>query len=172
VTRPVLFVTNHAPAFRIGAFRELHEREDAVFALIGGAVRHGGGAGDGELPFPVLRPSQRGVLRLAASGRYRAVVAGLSGRVALPAVIPYYLTGAITASGGSWNAAIVAELVTWGKTQVKAHGLGAYIAEATVAGDYHRIVLGIATMSVFVVAINRFFWRPLYYYAERKFRLG
>ena len=83
--RPVLFVTNHAPPFRVGAFRALHEREDVVFALIGGAVRHGGGAGGGALPFPVLRPSQRGVLRLAASGRYRAVVAGLSGRVALPA---------------------------------------------------------------------------------------
>jgi NitT/TauT family transport system permease protein len=109
--------------------------------------------------------------------RYAAQNLGVGGwlwwrRVALPAVIPYYLTGAITASGGSWNAAIVAELVTWGKTQVKAHGLGAYIAEATAAGDYQRIVLGIATMSVFVVAINRFIWRPLYYYAERKFRLG
>ncbi len=92
-------------------------------------------------------------------------------RVALPSVFPYYVTGAITASGGSWNAAIVAELASWGKTQVKAHGLGAYIAEATAAGDFHRIVLGIATMSVFVLLINRFFWRPLYYYAERKFRL-
>jgi NitT/TauT family transport system permease protein len=109
--------------------------------------------------------------------RYAAENLNVSGwlwwrRVALPAVIPYYVTGAITASGGSWNAAIVAELVNWGKTQVKAHGLGAYIAEATAAGDFHRIVLGIATMSVFVVAINRFFWRPLYYYAERRFRLG
>jgi glycosyltransferase involved in cell wall biosynthesis len=85
VRRPVLFVTNHAPPFRVGAFAALHEREDVVFALIGGDVRHGGGAGDGELPFPVVRPSQRGVLRLAASGRFRAVVAGLSGRVALPA---------------------------------------------------------------------------------------
>ena len=93
-------------------------------------------------------------------------------RVALPAVIPYYVTGAITASGGSWNAAIVAELVVWGSSEVKAHGLGAYIAEATAAGNYHRIVLGIATMCVFVVTINRFFWRPLYYYAERRFRLG
>jgi len=83
--RPVLFVTNHAPPFRVGAFAALHEREDVVFALIGGGVRHGGGAGDGELPFPVVRPTQRGVLRLAASGRFRAVVAGLSGRVALPA---------------------------------------------------------------------------------------
>jgi len=85
VSRPVLFVTNYAPPSRVGAFAALHEREDVVFALIGGGVRHGGGAGDGELPFPVIRPSQRGVLRLAASGRFRAVVAGLSGRVALPA---------------------------------------------------------------------------------------
>jgi glycosyltransferase involved in cell wall biosynthesis len=84
VSRPVLFVTNHAPPFRVGAFQALHEREDVVFALIGGELRHGGGEA-GELPFPVLRPSQRGVLRLAASGRFRAVVAGLSGRVALPA---------------------------------------------------------------------------------------
>jgi glycosyltransferase involved in cell wall biosynthesis len=85
VSRPVLFVTNHAPPFRVGAFAALHEREAVVFALIGGDVRHGGGARTGDLPFPVLRPTQRGVLRLAASGRFRAVVAGLSGRVALPA---------------------------------------------------------------------------------------
>jgi NitT/TauT family transport system permease protein len=92
-------------------------------------------------------------------------------KVALPSVLPFYVTGAITASGGSWNAAIVAELASWRGTQVQAKGLGAYIAEATTAGDYHRIILGIATMSLFVVAINRCFWRPLYYYAERKFRL-
>ncbi len=93
-------------------------------------------------------------------------------RVALPAVMPYYVTGAITASGGSWNAAIVAELASWGDTQVRAHGLGSYIARATLIGDYHQIVLGIATMSLFVVAINRLFWRPLYYYTERRFRLS
>ena len=92
--------------------------------------------------------------------------------VGLPGVFPYYVTGAITASGGSWNAAIVAEYATWGKTHLQAHGLGAYIAEATAEGNFHRIVLGIATMSLFVVAINRFFWRPLYYFAERRYRLG
>ena len=85
MTRPVLFVTNHAPPFRVGAFAALHEREDVVFALIAGEMRHGGGRPGEELPFPVVRPGQRGVLRLAASGRFRAVVAGLSGRVALPA---------------------------------------------------------------------------------------
>ncbi|HEY6451763.1 MAG TPA: ABC transporter permease subunit, partial [Steroidobacteraceae bacterium] len=108
--------------------------------------------------------------------RYAAQNFGVSGRlwwrkVALPGVLPYYVTGAITASGGSWNAAIVAEVASWRNVEVKAHGLGAYIAEATNAGDFHRIILGIATMSLFVVAINRAFWRPLYYYAERKFRL-
>src|SRR6478672_9838047 len=93
-------------------------------------------------------------------------------RIALPAVLPYYVTGAITASGGSWNAAIVAEVASWGDEHLQADGLGAYIAEQTEAGDFHRIVLGIAVMSFFVVVINRVFWRPLYLYAERKFRIG
>jgi NitT/TauT family transport system permease protein len=92
-------------------------------------------------------------------------------KVALPGVLPYYVTGAITASGGSWNAAIAAEVASWRNVQVRAHGLGAYIVDATTAGDFHRIILGIATMSLFVVVINRLFWRPLYYFAERKYRL-
>jgi NitT/TauT family transport system permease protein len=93
-------------------------------------------------------------------------------RIALPAVFPYYLTGAITASGGSWNAAIVAELATWGKERLVATGLGAYIAEATTAGDARRTVLGILVMSLFVVLLNRLFWRPLYAQAERRFRMA
>jgi NitT/TauT family transport system permease protein len=93
-------------------------------------------------------------------------------KIGLPAVFPYYVTGAITASGGSWNASIVAEVASWGNVHLEAKGIGAYIASATEAGDFHRIVLGIVVMSAFVVAINRAFWRPLYWYAERKFRLG
>lgn len=93
-------------------------------------------------------------------------------KVALPAVFPFYVTGAITASGGSWNASIVAEVASWGHERLEAAGIGAYIADATAAGDYHRIVLGIAVMSAIVTVINRAFWRPLYLYAERKFRLG
>ncbi|HVJ34852.1 MAG TPA: ABC transporter permease subunit [Terriglobia bacterium] len=92
-------------------------------------------------------------------------------KIALPAIFPFYVTGAITASGGSWNAAIVSELVTWGNTQLKARGLGSYIAEATARGDMHHIILGIVVMSAFVLLFNRLFWRPLYWYAERKFRL-
>ncbi len=93
-------------------------------------------------------------------------------RIALPAVFPYYVTGAITASGGSWNASIVAEVASWGDQHLQAIGLGAYMAQETEAGDFHRIVLGIAVMSFFVVLVNRTFWRPLYRNAERKFRLG
>ncbi|WP_448192730.1 ABC transporter permease [Azospirillum sp. sgz301742] len=92
--------------------------------------------------------------------------------VMLPGVFPYYVTGAVTASGGSWNASIVAEAVSWGDTQVTAHGLGSYIAQATAAGDYPRIVLGIAVMSMFVILFNRLLWRRLYGYAERRLRLA
>ncbi len=82
------------------------------------------------------------------------------------------MTGAVTASGGSWNASIVAELANWGGITLKANGLGAYITEATAAGDFYRIALGIAVMSTYVVLINHLFWRPLYTLAERKFRLS
>ncbi|MGH8504336.1 MAG: ABC transporter permease subunit, partial [Stenotrophobium sp.] len=92
-------------------------------------------------------------------------------RVMLPGIFPYYVTGAITASGGSWNASIVAEVVSWGSTRLQAHGLGAYIADATASGDYPRLVLGVAVMSFFVVALNRILWRPLYAFAERRLRM-
>ena len=89
----------------------------------------------------------------------------------LPGIFPYYVTGAITASGGSWNASIVAEVASWGSTKLKAQGIGAYIADATAAGDYPRIVLGVAVMSVFVLLFNRLLWRPMYAFAARRLRL-
>jgi NitT/TauT family transport system permease protein len=92
--------------------------------------------------------------------------------VILPSVLPYYFTGAITASGGSWNASIVAEYVKWKDHTVVAHGVGAYIAEATEKGDFPKIVLGVAVMSIFVTLFNRLFWRQLYSYAERRLRLS
>jgi NitT/TauT family transport system permease protein len=92
-------------------------------------------------------------------------------RVALPAVFPFYVTGAITASGGAWNASIAAEVASWGDHTLRAHGLGAYISDAVNAGDFHHVLLGTIVMSFFVVVVNRLLWRPLYWYAERKFRL-
>ncbi|THD80974.1 MAG: ABC transporter permease subunit [Phenylobacterium sp.] len=105
-----------------------------------------------------------------------AGVFGLKGwqwwrRVSLPAIFPYYVTGAITASGGSWNASIVAEAVSWGNQHIEAAGLGSYIAKATVAGDYARVALGVGVMSVFVILLNRVLWRPMYAFAERRLRL-
>jgi NitT/TauT family transport system permease protein len=93
-------------------------------------------------------------------------------KLALPAVFPFYVTGAITASGGSWNASVASEVASWGSEHLTARGLGAYIAQATAAGDYRRTVLGIVVMSLFVVVLNRLFWRPLYERAERRFRLS
>lgn len=105
--------------------------------------------------------------------RYAAQNLGLSGwlkwrRYLLPAIFPSFVTGAITASGGSWNASIVAEYVTWGDTTVKAHGLGSYIAEMTAIGDFPRIALGIGIMCIFVMGFNHFVWRRLYRMAENR----
>jgi NitT/TauT family transport system permease protein len=91
--------------------------------------------------------------------------------VILPGIFPFFITGAITASGGAWNASIVAEYVKWGDTTLTAHGIGAYIETNTVAGDYPRIVLGIVMLSLFVTLFNRALWRPLYRLSERKLRL-
>ncbi len=105
--------------------------------------------------------------------RYAARNLGLTGwlrwkRYLLPAVFPSFVTGAITASGGSWNASIVAEYVTWGDTTLQAAGLGSYIAHMTAIGDFPRIALGIGVMCVFVMGMNHFVWRRLYELAENR----
>ncbi|MGI8593960.1 MAG: glycosyltransferase family 4 protein [Solirubrobacteraceae bacterium] len=102
--RPVLLVTGHAPPSRLVPFGELHAREEVVVALFGGRAIHAMGSAD-RLPFPHVRPSQRAVGPLAASGRFRAVVCGTGGRLALPAAyagarragIPFVLWASIWA---------------------------------------------------------------------------
>ena len=89
----------------------------------------------------------------------------------LPAIFPFWVTGACTAAGGAWNASIVAELATWGDATLKADGLGAYIATVTKSGDTPLIITSIAVMSIFVVLMNKLIWRRLYAFAERRFRL-
>ncbi|MEI6734472.1 MAG: ABC transporter permease subunit [Comamonadaceae bacterium] len=89
----------------------------------------------------------------------------------LPAIFPFWVTGACTAAGGAWNASIVAEFATWGDTTLKADGLGAFIAEVTKSGDTPLIIASIGVMSLFVVVMNKLVWRRLYGYAERRFRL-
>jgi len=92
-------------------------------------------------------------------------------RVILPAIFPAYVTGAVTAAGGSWNASIVAEIVQWGDTTLTATGIGAYIARATAAGDGARIALGIGVLCLYVLAFNRLLWRRLYNLAAERLRL-
>jgi NitT/TauT family transport system permease protein len=87
----------------------------------------------------------------------------------IPGIFSSWVTGGITASGGAWNASIIAEIVTWGSSTLTATGLGAYIEQATNQGDWPRIVLGIGMMILFVVGLNRLLWRPLYNLAETKY---
>jgi NitT/TauT family transport system permease protein len=89
----------------------------------------------------------------------------------IPAIFPFWVTGAVTAAGGAWNASIVAEVASWGKDKLVADGLGAYIAQVTESGDQPAIYFSIIVMSVFVVVINRLVWRNLYDLAERKYKL-
>jgi glycosyltransferase involved in cell wall biosynthesis len=82
IAKPVLFVTGHAPAYRVGALAALHERETIELALFGGRSKHGGEVFEREMPFPHRHVRPRQLARLAASGAYRAVVCPTGGRLA------------------------------------------------------------------------------------------
>jgi len=117
-----------------------------------------------------------GTLALPTDYQYVASNLGVSRwlwwrRLILPGIFPAYVTGAITASGGAWNASIVSEVAQWGDDKFVATGVGAYIAEWTATGDFPRIVLGITMLSLFVLTFNRLFWRRLYTLAEERLRL-
>ena len=102
-------------------------------------------------------------LRLTRRQRWRSVL--------LPAVFPAYVTGGVTAAGGAWNATIVAEVVVWGRHHLSATGLGAYITNAAASsGSEHfaKVLAGVVVMSLFVVFVNRLFWRRLYRLAETR----
>jgi len=89
----------------------------------------------------------------------------------IPGIFPYYVTGGITAAGGAWNASIVAEYVQYGKHPLVAHGLGAYIAQASYASDFAKVLTGVIVMSFYVVIVNRLVWRPMYHLAETRYSL-
>lgn len=89
----------------------------------------------------------------------------------LPALAPYLVTGMITASGGAWNASIVAEYVTFGGRQYQIAGVGALISEATYTGNFALLLGATLSLIVAVVLINRLFWRRLYAYVAEKCRV-
>ncbi|MDN5864008.1 MAG: ABC transporter permease subunit [Gammaproteobacteria bacterium] len=90
-------------------------------------------------------------------------------RLYLPAILPSYVTGGLTAAGAAWNASIVAEIVSWGPHTLIAKGLGSYIALQAADGDQPRLVLGIAVMIIYVLLMNRLIWSRLYRLAERRY---
>jgi NitT/TauT family transport system permease protein len=91
--------------------------------------------------------------------------------VILPGIFPYLITGLVTASGGAWNASIVAEYVHFKKETLSTIGLGAQITAASEAGNFSLLLLSTIVMAVLVVCINRLVWRPLYRLAETRYRL-
>ena len=103
------------------------------------------------------------LLQLSRIDRWRVLI--------LPALFPFIITGSITASGGAWNASIVAERVDFGGQTLATTGVGAVIAEATGAGNYPLLLAGTLALVLAVVAINRFFWQRLYRVAEERYRL-
>lgn len=107
---------------------------------------------------------------------YVASDMGLTGwlwwrRLMLPAILPYFVTGAMAAAGGAWNASILAEVVTWGNVKVEATGLGAYITTFYESGDFYRVIWGTVVMCFYVLLINHLLWQPLYHYAEERFQI-
>lgn len=103
------------------------------------------------------------LLQLSRGDRWRTLI--------LPALFPYLVTGAITASGGAWNASIVAEYVEFSDQTLQVTGIGAIIAEATAQGDFALLLAATLAMVLAVVLINRLLWRPLYRLAEEKYRM-
>ncbi len=88
----------------------------------------------------------------------------------IPAVLPYLITGAITAAGGAWNASIVAEYMTVGGRLYEANGIGNLINNFTNAGQLNLLALSVVVMSISVVVINRLLWRPLQRWSTQKFK--
>ena len=91
--------------------------------------------------------------------------------VILPGIFPYLVTGLVTASGGAWNASIVAEYVHFKKQTLFTTGLGAQITHASETGNFHLLLLSTIVMAALVVCINRSIWRPMYHLAETRYRL-
>jgi NitT/TauT family transport system permease protein len=92
--------------------------------------------------------------------------------IILPGIFPFLLTGLITASGGAWNASIIAEYFRLKGQTMTTFGLGEQISAATDAGRFAVLLLATIVMALMVVTINRLVWRPLFRLAEDKYKLG
>jgi NitT/TauT family transport system permease protein len=91
--------------------------------------------------------------------------------VILPGIFPFLITGMVTASGGAWNASIIAEYFHLNNQTMQTVGLGAQISSATDRGEFHLLLLSTIVMALMVVTINRLVWRPLFRLSETRFKL-
>ena len=92
--------------------------------------------------------------------------------VILPGIFPFLITGMVTASGGAWNASIIAEYFRLKNQTLQTVGLGATISAATDSGQFQILLMATIVMATMVVTINRLVWRPLYRMAETRYKLG
>jgi NitT/TauT family transport system permease protein len=92
--------------------------------------------------------------------------------VILPGIFPFLITGLVTASGGAWNASIIAEYFRLKNQTLQTVGLGAVISAATDSGQFQILLMATIVMAMMVVTINRLVWRPLYRLAETRYKLG
>ncbi len=103
------------------------------------------------------------IYHLGAVDRWRKLL--------LPGIFPYLLTGLVTASGGAWNASIVAEYFHFNKQTISTTGLGATISAATDSGNFPLLLAATVMMVAMVVTINRLLWRRLYGLAQTRYKL-
>ena len=87
-------------------------------------------------------------------------------------MFPYLVTGWVTAAGGAWNASIVSRVRARGRQACQDRRARRLISTAAGAGQFPLLAAGVLTMAVVVVAINRTFWKRLYYLAERRYSLS
>jgi NitT/TauT family transport system permease protein len=172
LAQPVVQVLASFPANFLFPFATLAFLHFGISLNLGGIVLMSLGA-----QWYLLFNAIAGAMAIPTDLRDAMAVLGVRGwqrwrRFLLPAIFPAYVTGAITASGGAWNASIVAEVVSYGGHTLTATGLGAYIADATEHGDSARIVIGIAVMSGYVVGLNRLVWRRLYRASQSHFEIA
>ena len=146
-------------------------------------VRLGGGLGVGSIVLMLLGTQWyilfnviAGTMAIPSDLREVASVFGLPSTerwktVILPAIFPYLITGLVTASGGAWNASILAEYFHLRDQTLSTLGIGAEISRATDDGNFPLLLFATIVMAMMVITVNRLVWRPLYRLAETRFKL-
>ncbi len=146
-------------------------------------IRLGGGLGIGSILLLLLGTQWyilfnviAGAMAIPTDLKEACSVFGITGwerwrKLILPGIFPYLITGLVTASGGAWNASIIAEYFHFKGQIFSTIGLGAVISQASDSGNFHLLIASTILMAAVVVTVNRLVWRRLYALAETRFRL-